>query len=243
MANFGFVRLRVVAPYAPNWQEARSAVGAGELIGAATVAATLGEAVAKCTLVAGTGTLVYRKPEQKVVRLPELAPLVRREMELGGRVGLVFGPEKHGLTREDLSFCHVLVEIPTDARQPSMNLGQAVAVCLYELGARGFAGEEGTPLKIEDVPLLPQKTTARKGHRASAGDLAEVSGRSAASGKLELLASVVERTMVAADYSPVGMREANRHDLRLLLRRLGPTERDLRRILGLFRRILWRLER
>jgi hypothetical protein len=49
--------------------------------------------------------------------------------------------------------------------------------------------------------------------------------------------------MVAADYSPKAMQEANRHDLRLLLRRLGPTERDLRRILGLFRRILWKLER
>jgi hypothetical protein len=39
------------------------------------------------------------------------------------------------------------------------------------------------------------------------------------------------------------MQQANRHDLRLLLRRLGPTERDTRRILGLFRRILWRLEK
>jgi tRNA C32,U32 (ribose-2'-O)-methylase TrmJ len=41
--------------------------------------------------------------------------------------------KKHGLTREDLSYCHILVEIPTDPLQPSMNLGQAVAVCLYEL--------------------------------------------------------------------------------------------------------------
>jgi hypothetical protein len=49
--------------------------------------------------------------------------------------------------------------------------------------------------------------------------------------------------MVAADYSPAAMREANRHDLRLLLRRLGPSERDARRILGLFRRILWKLDR
>jgi hypothetical protein len=39
------------------------------------------------------------------------------------------------------------------------------------------------------------------------------------------------------------MQAANRHDLRLLLRRLAPTERDIRRILGLFRRILWRLKR
>jgi tRNA C32,U32 (ribose-2'-O)-methylase TrmJ len=49
--------------------------------------------------------------------------------------------------------------------------------------------------------------------------------------------------MLAAGYSPASMREANKHDLRLLLRRLAPTSRDTRRILGLFRRILWRLKR
>ena len=61
--------------------------------------------------------------------------------------------------------------------------------------------------------------------------------------RLDLLAGVVEETMIAANYSPVRMREANRHDLRLLLRRLRPSERDTRRILGIFRRILWRLRR
>ena len=49
--------------------------------------------------------------------------------------------------------------------------------------------------------------------------------------------------MLAAGYSPSGMAAANQHDLRLLLRRLALTARDTRRILGLFRRILWRLRR
>jgi tRNA/rRNA methyltransferase len=234
MANFGFARLKVVAPYAPNWQEARSAVGAAEVLGAAAETATLADAVARCTLVVGTGTLVHRKPEQKVVRLPELAPLVRQELERGGRVGLLFGPEKHGLTREDLSFCQVLVEIPTDTRQPSMNLGQAVAVCLYELATRVFVEDKDSPAVV-----IQGWASAATGGRAPA----TIQGRTAASGKLELLASVVERTMTAVEYSPGAMREANRHDLRLVLRRLAPTERDARRILGLFRKILWRLER
>jgi len=227
MANFGFSRLAVVAPYAPHWREARSAVGAPELLQNAKESATLAEAVAGCTLVAGTATLTYRKPEQRVVCLPELGPLVQREMERGGRVAVVFGPEKHGLTREDLSYCHVLVEIPTDARQPSMNLGQAVAVCLYELASRAFlaGGVESGVAAGQDAD--------------KAGD----SGIAAASGSLERLAGVVEETMMAAGYSPSSMREANRHDLRLLLRRLAPAERDSRRILGLFRRILWRLKR
>ena len=49
--------------------------------------------------------------------------------------------------------------------------------------------------------------------------------------------------MVAAQYSPASMLEANRHDLRVLLRRLALSEAETRRILGLFRRILWRLNR
>jgi tRNA/rRNA methyltransferase len=70
---------------------------------------------------------------------------LQNEIERGGRVALVFGPEKRGLTREDLSYCHLLVEIPTDPHQPSMNLGQAVAVCLYELACRGVPAQGGTP--------------------------------------------------------------------------------------------------
>jgi tRNA/rRNA methyltransferase len=217
MANFGFAHLSVVAPYETHWREARSAVGAEPLLENAKESATLGEAVAQSTLVIGTGTLTHRKPEQRVVQLPDLPPIVQQELNRGGRIALVFGPEKHGLTREDLSHCHILVEIPTDARQPSMNLGQAAAVCLYELASRTVPPQAGT-LEVATEPTV-------HAHSAS----------------LDLLAIVIEETMLAARYSPRSMQAANRHDLRLLLRRLAPTQRDSRRILGLFRRILWRL--
>lgn len=224
MANFGFRRLVVVAPYAPHWREARSAVGAPELLQNAKETASLAEAVSNCTLVVGTGTLTYRKPEQPVVQLPALAPLIAKELASGGRVAMVFGPEKHGLTREDLSFCHILVEIPTDVRQPSMNLGQAVAVCLYELASR---------------VALPEKSSSENVSAISTGAFLPVSTHAAVSGRLDLLAGLIEETMQAAGYSPSSMRDANRHDLRLLLRRLVPSEHDTRRILGIFRRILW----
>jgi tRNA/rRNA methyltransferase len=224
MANFGLSRLSVVAPYAPHWREAKSAVGAPEILKSAAVADTLADAVRNCTLIAGTGTLTYRKPEQCVVQLPDLPTLVREELDRDGRVALVFGPEKHGLTRDDLSYCHVLVEIPTDPRQPSMNLGQAVAVCLYELAAH--------------IRPATHDAGGKKRHEARAS----VPARVAASESLELLAGVVEQVMDAAHYSPASMRKANRHDVRLLLHRLAPTEKDVRRILGLFRRVLWRLD-
>jgi len=226
MANFGFERLAVVAPYAPNWREARSAVGAPDLLQNAKSAERLADAVADCTLVAGTATLARRKPEQPVVALPALAPLVEREIARGGRVALVFGPEKRGLTRGDLALCHLLVEIPTDPRQPSMNLGQAVAVCLYELATRAFAAGNQP-----DKPNCPEAAEATIGEPEQA----------AVSGTLDLLATLIEQAMQAADYSPAAMREANRRDLHLLLRRLALSERDARRVLGLFRRILRRL--
>jgi len=222
MANFGFEHLHVAAPFAPNWREARSAIGAPELLHAAQESATLAEAVADCTLVVGSGTLTYRRPEQPVVALPALGALVEREIARGGRVALVFGSEKHGLTREDLSHCHCLVEIPTDSRQPSMNLGQAVAVCLYELAARSGAEEQG------------RESAACAQQGAAPGN--------ASGGVLERLAEVVETVMAAADYSPSAMQQANRHDLRLLLRRLAIRERDARRMMGLFRSILFRLQ-
>jgi tRNA/rRNA methyltransferase len=255
MANFGFQRLAVVAPYEEHWREAKSAVGASDLLQNANLTRRVAEAVADCTLVIGTGTLEHRRPEQTVIPLPELAPLVGVELERGGRVALVFGPEKRGLTREDLALCHMLVEIPTDPRQPSMNLGQAVAVCLYEL-ARAFHPlppqpntETGAPppgpLRTGPRPwggasASANRRTAKLGNHAVGASPAS-SRDPACAGDLELLAGVVAETMLAANYSPAAMQKANSHDLHLLLRRLKLERRDARRILGLFRRILWRL--
>ena len=217
MANFGFPRLTVVAPYDPHWREAKSAVGAPELLQNATSSNTLAAAVAGCTFVIGTGTLTHRKPEQPVIALPDLGAVLAQQLARGSRAALIFGPEKHGLTRDDLAFCNVLVEIPTDPLQPSMNLGQAVAVCLYELARRP------SDLSARPAPQPGEKP--------------------APSADLERLAMLIEDTMTAARYSPSAMRDANRHDLRVMLRRLALSAHDVRRILGLFRRVLWRINR
>ena len=230
MANFGFARLSVVAPYEPHWREARSAVGAPNLLANSRQVASLAEAVCNSTMVLGTGTLTHRQPEQAVVRLSELAPLVAEELRRGGQIALVFGSEKHGLTRHDLSYCNVLVQIPTDPRQPSMNLGQAAAVCLYELATRvgsstAPSGSVAGSVGADAETVQPHNTSEMT------------------SGHLDLLAGLIEEVMVAAKYSPQSMQEANRHGMRLMLRRLQLNAVDNRRALGLFRRILWRFKR
>ncbi len=232
MANFGFTRLAVVAPYEAHWREAKSAVGASDLLQSAKSAKCLPDAVANCTLVIGTGSLGHRKPEQPVIPLPELAPHIQKELARSGRIALVFGSEKRGLTQEDLARCHILTVIPTDPQQPSMNLGQAVAVCLYEIVSHPAspASESGAP----GPSLLETGETI-----ANTSESLE----SASARDLDLLAGVVEQTMLAANYSPTAMRKANQRDLNLLLRRLALNRRDASRILGFFRRILWRLKR
>jgi tRNA/rRNA methyltransferase len=244
MANFGFSRLTVVAPYEEHWREAKSAVGASDLLLSAKRVERLAEAVADCTFVVGTGSLARRKPEQLRVPLPELAPLLHRRLDLGGRIALVFGSEKRGLSRDDLAQCHVITVIPTEPAQPSMNLGQAVAVCLYEIASRPFppASESGAlrnPGAFEELGAPGALHLGTWDSKPSApGSPPPASNRD-----LELLAGVIEQTMLAAKYSPAAMRNANRHDLELLLRRLALNGRDTTRMFGFFRRILWRLTR
>jgi TrmH family RNA methyltransferase len=220
MANFGFHHLSIVAPFAVNWMEAKSAVGAPDLLREAKVYETLAEAVANCTLVLGTGSLDRRRPVQAIFDLPEAAARVRQVLTPDGdadkdRVALVFGSEKHGLTIDDLSWCHALIVIETCEAQPSMNLGQAVAVCLYEISRNSDTGNKSHLRE----PAQPD------------------------SGQLDRLAGLIEETMEAVNYSTRGMRSANGEALRVLLRRLMPNEADLRRMMGLFRRILWQLRK
>jgi tRNA/rRNA methyltransferase len=81
-------------------------------------------------MVVGTSAGTRRIAMQPLETLETAAQNVRTHT---GRTALLFGSEKFGLSNEDLSFCHWLARIPTRPETPSMNLGQAVAVCLYEL--------------------------------------------------------------------------------------------------------------
>src|SRR5689334_2804060 len=142
MSNLGFSRLRVVNPYEASFREARSAVGAAPLLAQAEQYGSVAEAVADCSLVVGTTAAGNRELQQPLKLLAEGAQLIRKRLRAGSRVALLFGSEKRGLANDDLSHCHWLMHIPTRKEHVSMNLGQAVAVCLYEL-ARGAGTSHG----------------------------------------------------------------------------------------------------
>ncbi|MGA9797654.1 MAG: TrmJ/YjtD family RNA methyltransferase [Terriglobales bacterium] len=138
MSNFGFSRLRVVNPYEKAFRTARSAVGASDLLAAAEEYDSVAEAVADCTLVVGTTAVRHRELHHPLRRLEYGGRLIRKHMT-SGPAALLFGSERYGLSKLDLSHCHWLIRIPTLEQNISMNLGQAVAVCLYELIRDGRA--------------------------------------------------------------------------------------------------------
>jgi tRNA/rRNA methyltransferase len=141
MSNFGCSDLRVVRPYDVAFREAKSAVGASHVLRTAAEHGDVAEAVADCSLVVGTTAARNRKLEHKLFSLKDGARLMRKHSD---RIALLFGSEKRGLSNHDLSHCHWLLRIPAGEEHPSMNLGQAVAVCLYEL-ARDTALPTKTP--------------------------------------------------------------------------------------------------
>jgi tRNA/rRNA methyltransferase len=132
MSNFGVRRLRVVNPYEKAFREARSAVGAAGLLAKAEQYENVAEAVVDCRLVVGTTAVGRRDLQHRLRGLVEGGRQIKRQLT-SAPVALLFGSERYGLSNQELSHCHWLMRIPTRDEHGSMNLGQAVAVCLYEL--------------------------------------------------------------------------------------------------------------
>jgi TrmH family RNA methyltransferase len=143
MSNFGALHLRVVSPYEKAFREARSAVGASDVMRRAEEFSNVEEAVADCGLVVGTTAIGNREIKHPMRSLDKAGPLLRKRLAKE-RVALLFGSEKWGLSNESLSYCHWLVHIPTREEHQSMNLGQAAAVCLWELARGKKTFEEGS---------------------------------------------------------------------------------------------------
>ncbi len=219
MSNFGFLHLRVVNPYELAFREARSAVGATPLLARAEEFKTLGEAVADCTLVVGTTAVGLRQLQHPVRRLEQAAPLIRKRLA-ASPVALLFGSEKRGLSNEDLSHCDWLLRIPTREEHRSMNLGQAVGICLYELARNAQA-----------VPK-PQKHTAA----TAAADLERLTA-------LLLDALRSSGYLKASPSGPQKRRSAAPTDekIRRLVHRLHLSATDAELTIGIFRQIFWKL--
>jgi TrmH family RNA methyltransferase len=132
ISNFGGDDLRLVDPYDAAFREAVSAVGGAAVLQSAKVFATVAEAVMDCALVVGTTSVGHRELQHPLQRLDAVGSILRATAATSP-VAILFGSEKFGLTNDEMSHCHWLMRIPTTDDTPSMNLGQCVAVTLYEI--------------------------------------------------------------------------------------------------------------
>jgi len=244
MQDFGFSDLRVVNAFAAPFdaaqieasqQEAaqleaarpeteqtlpvdvKSAVAAQDVMRNARLFDAVAQAIADCTLVVGTTAIGGREMRQPVEPVQTSAQKMLAALGGGGRVALLFGSEKTGLTREQLSHCSLLTTIPMFApegsRHLSMNLGQSVAVCLYELSRSGFEG-------ARELPVLHEAA-------ATADDR-------------ERLTQMLLDVMQATDYTRRFPANATAPLVRQLAQQLGTSHREAMTWMGLLKQVLWR---
>jgi tRNA/rRNA methyltransferase len=212
MANFGFSRLRVVNPYEVAFREARSAVGAAPLLASAEEFESVGESVADCPLVIGTTNIGHRELQHPVRRSEFGARAIVRELRAGHPVALLFGCEKFGLSNEDMSHCQWLMRIPTVSTDLSMNLGQAVALCLYEM-ARDSKAAAARPERI----------------------------RRAVAAENEQITTMLLDVLLRSGYVNPRTAGSTEEKVRRLVRRLEIPGRDAPVLMGMLRQILWKL--
>jgi tRNA/rRNA methyltransferase len=130
MANFGVSQLILSDPLTHDFRGAeRLGVKGESVLRTFSVAPTLGEAMAGC--VYATGTTSRRQLKRHVPLSPEAGIERLADHAERGRVALVLGGEKRGLSDDELALCHDVIVIPTSDEQPSLNVAQAAAVLLY----------------------------------------------------------------------------------------------------------------
>jgi tRNA/rRNA methyltransferase len=217
MRNMGLCDLVLVAPEAdPLDPEARKLSTHGEeILRRARAVSDLGQAVADCVLVAATSARTGGLFRRQTVGPPEeIIPHLVQEMARSP-VALVFGTEATGLTNAEISRCHFLIHIPANPDYPTLNLAQAVAICLYELRAawlKKASNEASAVSKTSEV--APMELQERM-----FADLREA---------LEAIHFL---------YGPKA--DSLMHALRHLIGRAKPSEMEVEMLLGLARQIRW----
>jgi TrmH family RNA methyltransferase len=215
MSNFGALDLRLVTPYEKAFRDAVSAVGAAPLLANAQEFNSVQEAVRDCNLVIGTTAIGNRELQHELVSLDAAGKKIRKKLA-GDRVAILFGSEKTGLSNRDLSHCHWLLRIPTRAEHRSMNLAQSVAIVSYEL-SRGASN------------AMPGARNTLSSAAADMETLNRING--ALREALDLSGYIHRRSAASAE-----------EKLRRMLLRFDLRAADAVVLLGMLRKILWKLK-
>jgi tRNA/rRNA methyltransferase len=211
MLNCGLSRLRLVSPRDgwPNAKAQRAASGADVVLDKAKVFDAVGEAVADLERVVAT-TARNRELSQRILTPRRAAAEMRGWIGRGERVGILFGPERTGLTNDDMVQADTALSIPLNPQFSSLNIAQAVLLVAYEWAA---ADEDAPAERMSDHATRPAT-------------------------KDELL-NLFEHLERALDQSGFlrnkAMRPAMVHNLRAFLQRAAMTEQEVRSFHGVIK--------
>lgn len=161
LANFDLVELVLSDPRVSSLRDAeKMAVRATSYLDQMRRFDTLDPALADCVFAVGTTS---RAPEGRRVLTPEEGVAALAQASARGKVALVFGGEKRGLSDDELARCQAVVAIPTGPMQPSMNLAQAAAVMLYLCAREGSPPPAAAPVpegaRLGTLGALEQRMT------------------------------------------------------------------------------------
>lgn len=190
------------------------AVHAVDVLEQRMVAASLRDAIAGCGVVVGTTARAgaYRDRTRDIRELAALLLAGERP------AALVFGPEDSGLANRDIAACHHLAFVATSDAYPSLNLSQAVLLCLYEVHRARLtaAGRQASPGQVERGGHAPADAAA-----------------------LEDTFDQLERALLEIGFLSTDNPEHIMMSLRGLLGRAALDERELRIVRGIVRQISW----
>ncbi len=229
MANFGLDDLRIVAPRDgwPNIEALKASSGADFIIENARIYERAEDAVADLNFVLAT-TARSRDMTVRVFEPEGAAGELRRRRDLGQNVGVLFGPERTGMTNDEIALADAIVMAPVNPAFASLNLAQAVLLFGYEW-------------------FKPQASSLGDGTRDDGPGRAGLNMRkSRPAAKEELIGFFehLERELDDAQFlRPVEKRPAMVRNIRNLFQRAELTEQEVRTLRGIVSSLVLQHER
>ncbi len=232
--TMGFRDLALVAPRKPWKTDHCIAMGHGaeEILDELTVHDTLDDAIADRTLVVATTRRTRR--DQPAVLTPREWSGRLSSSSSQERIAILFGPEKTGLSNDDILRARWIVTAPSPTDYPSMNLSQAVMVMAYEstMGLLGMPNHvvAGAPGASDDAGA-PGASDASRVAGADDGTLDR-----ATAAELECMYENMEKSLLAASLDGRRLRSVMRN-LRMILQRAELREEDVNTFHSIAQRI------
>ena len=131
MLNFNLHYLRIIKKkWRPNRISFKTSAKADEILKNAQVFKNLEDAINDLQFVFATSNR-KRDLNTDLVNLKQGTKIINSYKN--SKVGILFGPERSGLTNEHIALCDKIIEIPLNKNFKSLNLAQSVLLIAYEL--------------------------------------------------------------------------------------------------------------